>query len=252
MSDFKVAELSGPITKAMMETGVWKENCPIALERLREVFVSHCTFDNQVEKGSLVVLDVVAPYVEKIFQELFKKRFPIHSIVPIHVWNGDDDTSMDENNTSAFNFRSIAGMSKLSIHSYGVAIDVNPIQNPFVKSGQKHPDKKCSVVEVWPTEGWHFMNRLNFKPGMVEPIVNLFHQNGFRNWGGDWDTPIDLHHFEVFRNITEFLAVLSYEEGQRFFDQYVTCHENLNTINFIEEYKKSPSHVWQILAHHGQ
>ncbi len=232
----------------MIETGVWKEACPISLGRLREVQVSYYTFKGTIHHGSLVVLDVVAPYVQKIFKALFKKKFPFDHIKPIDFYQGNDDASMEANNSSAFNYRPIAGTSTLSLHSYGIAIDINPIQNPFVKNAQKHPEKSCSILEVWPSGGPAFLNRARLKAGMVEPIVDIFYKHGFRSWGGHWETPIDLHHFEVCRNIADFLAAVSEEEGKRFFDAYVKQDKALNDIDLLGLYQKGLSQIEAVLA----
>lgn len=100
---------------------------------------------------------------------------------------------MADNNTSCFCHRPIEGSTIPSMHSYGLAIDINPVQNPFItfEPGNEHNP----IIE--PKEGWQFLNRHNQKPGMVEDVVSLFAEQGFVRWGGTWTTPIDFHHFEI-------------------------------------------------------
>lgn len=234
---------------AIQKTGVWTQECPLPLDRLQNVTFPHYTFGNKQQKGSVIVLDVVAFYVAKIFESLFQKKFPIQQAYPIEKYKGDDDVSMEANNTSAFNFRPIAGQKTLSIHSYGLAIDVNPVQNPFVKSPQPHPNKKCSLVEVWPSQGPAFMNRACAHPGMVEPIVKVFHRYGFRDWGGLWESPIDLHHFATFRNIADFLISIPYKEGKAFFKWYVGQSHDHKETDFLGLYQKDPQKFWDQLQY---
>ena len=129
-----------------------------------------------------------------IFGELYQIRFPIHQMETIENFQGDDEKSMKANNSSCFNFRKIAGTDKLSIHSYGLAIDINPKQNPYVTNGI-----------IYPEDGASYLNRETQRPGMVEPIVDIFKRNGFEIWGGEWKDPIDYHHFQVSK---EFLSKL--------------------------------------------
>ena len=96
---------------------------------------------------------------------------------------------MAANNSSCFNFRKIDGSELLSMHSYGLAIDINPVQNPFIQK-----DK------ISPLDGKSFLNRRDEVAGLVEPIIDIFYKYGFTVWGGRWTTPIDYHHFQVPRD----------------------------------------------------
>ena len=114
----------------MMNAQVWSAHCPVPLNRLSLVQFSYHDFNGTIHyDGSVVVMDVLAPHVENIFRHLFLQRFPLQSAKRIEHFEGNDDASMAANNCSAFNYRAIAGTNTISIHSYGAAIDVNPVQN---------------------------------------------------------------------------------------------------------------------------
>jgi len=194
----------------MLEAGMWTPACPVALERLASVTINYVDFSGQEhDDGEIVVLDVVADSVKAIFDELFKLRFPIAQIRSVHNYSGDDELSMADNNSSCFNQRPIEGTDIVSIHSYGLAVDLNPAQNPYVIF-----DEEAGTAKIYPKQGWSYLNRHNRKVGMVEEVVDIFAQHGFSIWGGRWTTPIDLHHFQTSRGLAEILARISHEDGK--------------------------------------
>ncbi|MBN8512528.1 MAG: M15 family metallopeptidase [Rickettsiales bacterium] len=168
--------------------------CPFASDRLRLLDVEHFNFNGDLLDGKLVVLDRVAVKVISIFKELKTVRFPIHQVKLIDHYHYNDDESMAANNSSAFNFRNIANSDRLSMHSYGLAIDINPVQNPYLTIEEN------GIVKVHPSAGVDFLNRSNIRPGMLETVVHIFEKYGFTVWGGKWNNPIDYHHFEVPRS----------------------------------------------------
>jgi len=211
---FSVSTLSSDVAAAMVEKNVWTDQSPVALGRLRLLGISYVDFDGQMHTdGEMVVLDVVAPYVQRIFKTLYDDRFPLHSIKGMEHFNGDDDAAMGANNCSCYNFRAVygqTGTARLSMHSYGVAVDFNPIQNPYIfkgvpcpLAGKDHLDRKAAV------------------PGRIEPYVPLIEENGLWMWGGHWGDEPDLHHFTVPRLVAPVLATLSPEEGAAFYRTYV-------------------------------
>jgi len=144
--------------------------------------VPHLSFDGTLQQGQLVVHKAVADEVQEIFYKLLEMRFPIQQIVPISRYGWDDNASMAANNTSAFNCRFIYGMNKLSNHSYGRAIDLNPMLNPYMQ---------IDGVSVPPGVVYD-----PSKPGTVtEEIVGLFESYGWQ-WGGHWQERTDYQHFE--------------------------------------------------------
>jgi hypothetical protein len=219
---FSHIPLPHSVQDAMIDTGVWTAECPVSLNRLSLVQFSYHDFQDVIHyDGTLVVLDILAPHVENIFRHLFLQRFPLHSAKRIEHFSGSDDESMEANNSSAFNYRTIAGTKTVSLHGYGAAIDINPVQNPCLCNPKVMSDLLHSVVEVWPTGGTNYLNRSNQRLGMVEQIVNIFAENGFREWGGTWNDMVDYHHFQVPRHLVELLVVMPKAQGDQVFRSYV-------------------------------
>lgn len=242
--DFSYQPLPEMAIRAMREKGVWKDECPVPIERLNLVSVKHIDFEGKEQFGDLVVLDAVAPEVVKIFEKLYEMRFPIHKMQPIEIYSGDDERSMKDNNSSAFNCRLITGGSVPSIHAYGLAIDINPWQNPFVDIETKAP-----LAEVLPAAGARYLNRENLRPGMAETVVSLFKEHGFLIWGGNWNTPIDWQHFQTTRPMAQILAELPSEAAREFFQWCLKRPDMAADLKLGEDvrgvlalYKKDPAH----------
>jgi D-alanyl-D-alanine carboxypeptidase len=183
--DFDIRRLT-PDEQAAMTGVSWRPGCPVPLQRLRVLRLSHWDFSGKVRRGALIVRDDVAEEVAEIFGRLFKDRFPIRRITPIDAYDGDDFTSIEADNTSAFNCRAATGSSEWSHHAYGLAIDLNPLENPYVLDGRtSHPG---SVT---------YLDRDRVRPGMVvegDAVVRAFEAAGWY-WGGDWTNPVDYQHF---------------------------------------------------------
>ena len=207
-------------------------------------------------KRQVVVLEAVAARVANIFETLYRYQFPIAQAKTIEYYDGQDKSSMAANNTSAFNYRPIAGKTLLSVHSYGVAIDVNPIQNPCLE-----PQPICNPEEVripvQPSAGQAYLNRTNIRPGMVEQsldkglrVVELFKENGFHVWGGTWNDPVDWQHFQPSRAAAEWLAFMNPEDATLLFEFYIAHPSLLNNpkvrdFSFKELYEKNRSQFMQ-------
>lgn len=216
-----------PLTDKQLEVmrakNVLSATCPIKTERLRLLTVSHYDFDQKShDDGKIVVLDAVAPMVLNIFREMYERKFPLTKIRTLEHYQGSDDASMADNNTSCFNDRPISGSQAPSLHAYGLAIDINPIQNPCLEI-----DEVKGTALFKPSQGAKFANRLEKRPGkdprpgMVEQIIEIFAKNGFRIWGGNWDTPIDYQHFQTSRSLAELLAAMSSQDACKFFEDFV-------------------------------
>ncbi len=213
-SQARVSGLPEALSQAMQAAGMWNETCPVKLERLSLITVSYVDFaGDEHHDGELVTMDVAAEFAARLFDELFARRFPIAKIRSVHHYNGSDDESMAQNNTSCFNHRPIEGTTTASLHSYGLAIDINPVQNPFVQF-----DELKGTATIHPPAGWQNLNRHNRKSGMVEDVVpDLAAQQGFTVWGGRWTTPIDYHHFQTLRGVAQLLAEMNVKDGRQFF-----------------------------------
>ena len=156
------------------------------LVKLLSVKVSYINMNGESEMGELVVNEEIAAEVVDIFREIYQCRFPINKMIPIDFYNCNDDKSMEDNNTSCFNYRLVSGSRKLSDHSFGKAIDINPLFNPFVKR------KKVS-----PENGKMYIDRNLQEEGMIQKndcVVNAFKSRGWY-WGGDWKHSKDYQHF---------------------------------------------------------
>ena len=155
---------------------------------LRYVQVPIFGFDGQEQLGELIVHESVAQEVEEIFIEIFQARFPIEKMHLIENYGADDTASMEDNNSSAFCYRlAVAKPGILSKHSFGLAIDVNPLYNPYVKKEL-----------ILPKSGARFVDRTINQKGMVlpgDPCHTAFCKRGW-TWGGGWPDRQDYQHFE--------------------------------------------------------
>ncbi len=167
------------------------EKCDVPMEDLRYVTVLYWGFDNQSHRGELTVNRKIASDIVDIFQELYKKKYPIERIELVDNYNADDDESMAANNTSSFNYRNIDGTKKISLHSYGLAIDINPLYNPYVR---EHNGKTV----ITPVNGMKYADRSLDNPYYIKKddvIYRAFIKKGF-TWGGEWKTQKDYQHFQ--------------------------------------------------------
>ena len=195
-----VAPISSTQCNAMRAKNVIHAGAPVDCARLAVVSFSYSDFDGRAhDDGRLVVLDVLAADVLAIFQKLNAMRFAMTGARPIEAFDGDDDRSMAANNTSAFNDRAVAGRSAISVHAYGAAIDLNPVQNPFVS-------RIAGKTDVAPPAGAAFLSRTPLQPGMAERVVAVFAQHGFTVWGGRWRGETDYQHFALDRALAARLA----------------------------------------------
>jgi hypothetical protein len=173
--------------KARMTGVSWRPGCPVPLSRLRLLTVTHWGFDSRVHTGELVLHESVADSVLRVMKRLFTARFPIHKMRLIDEYGGDDFVSIEDNNTSGFNGRRATGSRNWSRHAYGLAIDINPIENPYVNRGRtSHPASEP------------YLDRSTIPPGMAYRggiLVESFRAIGW-NWGGAWTRGIkDYQHF---------------------------------------------------------
>lgn len=215
----------------MQETGVWKETSPVSLERLSCVQTSYFDFNGQEHTdGEIIVLDACAHRVLAAFRTLHAERFPLTKIRSVHHYNANDEASMADNNSSCFCDRPIENTTLTSLHSYGLAIDLNPVQNPFICF-----EEEKGTAAILPPKGWEYLNRSNRKAGMIEDVVQLFAEHGFFVWGGKWTTPIDYHHVQTPRGVAEMLSIMTFPDGKRFFDLCAINRSSLLKIPFGEK-----------------
>jgi hypothetical protein len=179
----------GPALSARMTGSSWHAGCPVMLSQLRLLTLSHWGFDGRVHTGKLVVNADVAARVVASFRRLYDARFPIRRMRLVDDYGGSDFRSIEADNTSAFNCRAATGSTRWSEHAYGHAIDVNPIENPYVEGGS------TSHAASRP-----YLDRSRRRPGMAYPgstVVNAFGAIGW-GWGGYWSGSVrDYQHFSA-------------------------------------------------------
>lgn len=188
---FSVDTLSNEIF-ARMRGRSYPANCPIPRSELRYLQVLHYDFEGQVHKGEMVCNYRIANDLIDIFQKLYNARYPIERIRLIDDYDADDERSMADNNTSCFCFRHITGSKHLSKHAQGLAVDINALYNPYVKT------RKDGSVVVQPAKGKPYANRqkkFRYKIVKGDLCYRLFIEHGFK-WGGNWRSLKDYQHFE--------------------------------------------------------
>jgi hypothetical protein len=182
----QVAVLS-PAERRAMTPKVWRPGCPVALSDLRRVTLTYVGFDGRPHRGALIVNRTVAAPVARAFGDLYAARFPIRRMLPIEAYGGSDFGSIEADNTSAFNCRSATGSSHWSEHAYGEAIDIDPIENPYVDNGAtSHPASRPYVDRA----------RVRTRPGVIAEggaVTRAFARIGW-GWGGRWSGPRDYQH----------------------------------------------------------
>ncbi|MDQ4068935.1 MAG: M15 family metallopeptidase [Actinomycetota bacterium] len=170
----------------------WRPGCPVGPEDLRRLELSYWGFDDQPHTGALVVHAGEAEAIIGVFRRLYERRFPIRRMEPIDVYGGSDEASTAADNTSGFNCRNAvaSGPPAWSAHAYGRAIDVNPVENPYILNGR-----------VLPPAAAEYRDRSNVRPGMAVrggELVAAFADAGW-SWGGTWANP-DYQHFSATGN----------------------------------------------------
>jgi hypothetical protein len=182
-----VVRALSPQERADMTPSVWRRGCPVGFARLRHVSVPFVGFDGRVRRGAIVVHDAVARDVVEVFRALYRARLPIRRMQPIQRYGGDDHASIEADNTSAFNCRAATGSGRWSQHAYGRAIDLNPLENPYVSGGTT--SHRGSV---------RYLDR-RARPGVIVEggvVTRAFDARGWE-WGGRWSGTIDYQHFSA-------------------------------------------------------
>ena len=168
------------------------ENENISLDELRYMHILHYNFDNEITEGELICNKAIAQDLLEIFYELFQSEYEIEKVRLIDEYNGDDTASMEDNNTSCFNYRVVDGTSSLSKHAYGLAIDINPFYNPYVvfqSDGSTYISPKGS--ESYTDRSLDFPYKIDDE----DLCYKLFKEHGF-TWGGNWNSCKDYQHFQ--------------------------------------------------------
>ena len=182
--------IAEPLSREIIELitdSSFHHNTPFGHDHLAYLTISHMDFEGNSQIGNMIVAAEIAQEVLDIFKEIYAARFPIHQMRLIDYFEASDELSMAANNTVGFNFRYIAGTNIISRHGLGMAIDINPIQNPYLRGDNLKPEA-----------GAPYLDRQYIRPGMIYPgcpVYTAFISRGWI-WGGNWTSPRDYHHFE--------------------------------------------------------
>lgn len=176
-----------PEIEARMRGVSYPVGATISLQELRYLRLSYIDFEGNMQVGELVCNKLIANDLLAIFRELYSARYPIRSIRLIDDFGGSDDVSMAADNTSCFNYRPVSGGKSLSKHALGLAVDINPLENPYIRN-----------ETVLPPNATAFVNREESFPHKIDKTdlcYQLFIERGFA-WGGNWRSLKDYQHFE--------------------------------------------------------
>jgi D-alanyl-D-alanine carboxypeptidase len=178
----------GPKIRKKMTGRSWHAGCPVGFRNLRLLQFDHWGFDGKVKQGRLVIHRTEAKKVLGVMRVLFAKNFRMKKVWLVDAYGASDDRSMEADNTSAFNCRFVAGTSRWSEHAYGKAIDINPVENPYVDGSHVSPEK-----------GRRYADRSKHARGMIhanDKVVRAFKKIGW-SWGGYWSGAKDYQHFSA-------------------------------------------------------
>ena len=178
----------GPELRQTMTGRSWRPGCPVGFAGLRLVTARHWGFDGRVRTGRLVVHRTAARPLVRVLRRLYERRFPIRRMRLVDAYGASDFRSIEADNTSAFNCRRVEGTSRWSLHAFGLAIDVNPIENPYVAGGRT--SHRASVP---------YVDRSRRRLGMAYEggvLVRAFDAIGW-GWGGRWTSVKDYQHFSA-------------------------------------------------------
>ena len=176
-----------------MQGKTFKENPYIGRDDLRHIRALHWDYDNQMHVGEMVCNKVIAERVVNILRQLFDAKYPIERMLLPDVYDADDETQMRDNNSSCFCYRNIAATNNLSKHARGLAVDINTLYNPYIKT------LSDGTLLIEPATGEPYCDRswdFPYKIDHNDLCFRLFTEAGFE-WGGDWTNRKDYQHFEI-------------------------------------------------------
>ena len=188
----KISPITAAVKQRMIKGNSWRKGCPVPLQNLRYLQLIYKDFNGNRKMGEIIVHKDVASEVSQIFGELYVIGYPIHKMKLVSEYKGSDWQSIEADNTSAFNCRNATGSKKWSKHSYGKAIDLNSIENPYI-SRSGHISHKGSQ---------QYRKRIHRKHTAADKAVllkkdkavRIFKKYGWK-WGGDWSGVKDYQHF---------------------------------------------------------
>ena len=171
----------------------------ITFEELRYLHILHYNFDGESTEGELICNESIAEDLAEIFYELYRNEYQLEKVLLIDEYNGDDDASMEDNNTSCFNYRTIGESNNLSKHAYGLAVDINPLYNPYITyTGDGQENIAPVSAQPYADRSASFPYKINTE----DLCYKLFIQHGF-TWGGNWNNSKDYQHFQKSPALTD-------------------------------------------------
>lgn len=164
----------------------------IGYDQLRYVHILHYDFDGNPTEGELICNEAVAQDLVEIFYELYRNEYQLERVRLIDEYDGDDIASMEDNNTSCFNYREVEGTDSLSRHAYGLAVDINPLYNPYITYNEDGSQNVSpAAAESYADRSASFPYKINED----DLCYKLFTRHGF-TWGGNWNGSKDYQHFQ--------------------------------------------------------
>ena len=189
--DFYITTISDEIF-ARMKGKSYKDECNVPIEDLRYIHVLHKDLEGNTLEGEMVCHEVIAQDLLEIFEELYLNNYPIERMVLVDDYDADDEASMTANNSSCFNYRCVSHTTKISKHGLGIAVDINPLYNPYTKIVD-------GTRTIEPAAGAPYLDRdadFPYKIDENDLCYKLFIEHGF-TWGGSWSNSKDYQHFEM-------------------------------------------------------
>jgi len=187
-----ISPINKTIKKRMIKGNSYKKGCPVPLHHLRYLRIKHLNFKGKTVMGEMIVHKDISKEVLKIFEALYKIAYPIRKMKLVSDYKGSDWQSIEADNTSAFNCRNATGSKKWSKHSYGKAIDINSIENPYI-SRKGYISHKASLMYK---KRVHSKNTYADKAILLknDEATKIFKKYGWI-WGGEWSGVKDYQHF---------------------------------------------------------
>ncbi len=172
----------------------YRDGCPVSREDLRYMQLLHYDLEGNIHVGEMISNRHITDVLLSVFRQLYDARYPIEKMILVDEYDANDEASSSDNNTSCFNFRSVANTNRLSYHARGLAVNINPLYNPYIISGYNTDEEKICT----PAAGVRYLDRTQDFPYKIDPddlCVRLFKEAGF-TWGGEWKYTPDYMHFD--------------------------------------------------------
>jgi hypothetical protein len=190
----KISPITASVKKRMIKGGSYHKGCPVPLKDLRYLRLKYLGFDGKEHWGELIVHKNIAKEVTDIFGELYRIKYPIHKMRLVSDYRANDWLSIENDNTSAFNCRKATGRKTWSKHSFGKAIDINPIENPYIRNSGKIAHKASYRYKIRKHKN---LNNPYDRAMIIkgDKSLKVFTKRGWF-WGKYFKGARDLQHFE--------------------------------------------------------